>query len=218
MVAWAWILTVSMGLLVGLSACTGDAGADTPEASATVTTTVTTTVTAPPTEPDAALGDDTGTEQATGDEPTAPPVLPQDRVGRQPLGLDDMRSYQGEWVEDVFSLAGRDGVRGIGVTLLDCGDYDPAVLEMRLGGKYTSLDVKITQADNSTNEHTLVVEAVSGGDQLDIVRVKFNETRELPLDITSVNDLELRFWLDESDYCYDVQPEVVAVAESLTVT
>jgi hypothetical protein len=206
-----------MGLLVGLSACTGDAGADTPEASATVTTTVTTTVTATPTEPDPPPEDDTGTDQPTGDETGRLPVLPPERVG-QPLGLDDMWSYQGDWVEDVFSLAGRDGVRGIGVTLLDCGDYDPAVLEMRLGGKYTSLDVKITQADNSTNEHTLVVEAVSGGDQLDIVRVKFNETRELPLDITSVNDLELRFWLDESDYCYDVQPEVVAVAESLTVT
>jgi hypothetical protein len=138
-----------------------------------------------------------------------------------PLGLDDVFAATGEWQEDRWDIANRKELMGMGVALRGCGPDSAAELDLRLAHNFSRLDMRVGQANTSTDpDQRLVVEILSGGKQEEIRRVAFDELQPFTLPVESVNALGIRLYLDDegdsNDCGYD--SSVVAVISDLVLT
>ncbi len=127
-------------------------------------------------------------------------VLDEQDEGRQ-LGLDDFFNAGSQWEERRYDLADQKDVPGVGTTVSSCGDrsYSNQTLELRLGNNFSELTFSAAQANNSQrSDQNLVVEVVANNEQRDIRSVPFNQTQDFTLDVSGVNALVLRFYLDDA--------------------
>jgi hypothetical protein len=207
------LLGTAIGLV--LSAC----GAEDTEASPaapTVTVTATPSTEAPTStsrSPDNSPTPDNAPSSSAGSVPT-------DRVG-QPLSLSDAQSFYPEWEEGLYEVADRSDVRAMGVSVTGCGlaDYSPHV-EFRLANRFNSLSMNVAQANSSeSSDQTLVVVVEGNDEQIDIRQVPFNEVVSISgLDISGVNALRVRMYLDDEDEDCGSGGGTTAVIEQLVVT
>jgi hypothetical protein len=144
-------------------------------------------------------------------------VLDEEDEGRE-LGLDDYFNADAQWEERRYDLADQQDVPGVGSMVQGCGQsssYD-RTLELRLGNNFRELTFSAAQANNSLrSDQNLVVEILANNEQRDIRSVPFNQTQEFTIDVTGVNALVLRLYLD--DEVADCRPSVVGVISEATV-
>lgn len=169
---------------------------------------------ADPTETPAFDGDPSPVDDAS---PTAPDTVPTD-LADTPLGLNAVFSTVGEWEESRYEVADRSDVPGMGVVVATCyDDQDAPELEFRLANRFDELSFNVAQGNTSQDsDQQLAVRVLGNEGQLDIQKVPFNQVKPISLDVSGVNALKIRLFLDDEERCsYDSQ--VVAVVEDLKV-
>lgn len=210
---------------VGISGCGAPEGAESSQATVTVTAeaedeAASGTESASPTESPGSSTTEDSTADETPDDtplggasesPSDGPVLGEDRAG-EALTLADFFRPSENWEEGRFDVADETDVSGISSEVTECeiSDYGPnAVLELRLANNFETLKFSVGQSNSSeSSESTLVVRAVGNGEQIDIQQVPFDEVQEFELDVKDVNALRIETFLeeDQESYCSDEGP------------
>lgn len=161
----------------------------------------------------AASSDLTG-EPGSGDSTDGPQVVPTSASGRT-LGLADIFSTVGEWKEERYDISDTSNVFGLATTLSSCGGSG-VQLELRLAHRFSTLQMKVGQANNSmTSDDVVVVDVVKNGTKIDSQGVAFDVVQPFKEDVTDANSLKIAFQLDPAK-CSN--QGVVVVVEGLTVS
>ena len=179
---------------VGVAACAG-----TPSPVATVTKTVTaptpSVTIGPSIMPSATLSTDSPSPTLTVD-PSSTSVLPPPTPGR-PLTLSNFFQPDSYWQENRYNIADKTQVQGIATTVDTCSATQGRVLELRLSNGFKMLNFSVGQSNNSLgSDQNLTIEVIANNAQIDIRHVPFNQLQQLTENVTSVNALQLRFYLD----------------------
>lgn len=200
----------SAGLvLVGLLITSGCSGGAKPSASnGPVTVTVVQTPSDSPSSTLSDSGDSTSdsvspTDTATGSadaggSATDTLVIDPPRHG-VPLALANFFEPDNVWSEGSENIADRKGLQGIFAEISSCGNYSRE-LELRLEDNYKSLSFSVGQANNSRNiNQTLTVAVQANGSQVAIKNIPFNKLQNFTVPVTSVNALQIQFYLDSQN-------------------
>lgn len=201
------LLLGAITLLV--TSCGSAGGIDTAAPTETVKVTATETVTATPTSTDAPSGvaeaelestepvetEDFGTSDS---EPTeGPKVIGPNDAGRI-LVLSDFFRPDDDWKQNRYDIASKSNITGIGKEISTCGDYDPEVLQLRLGNNFTKIDFSVGQDNlSSSTDQKLVVRVIGNNKELEVYRVPFNKYQTFSVDVSNVNALSIQTYLDE---------------------
>lgn len=210
------VATVALGVAVTSAACGSDGEAEPigqPTSSAPETTSEPAeTSTSSPATTSSATSSSSASASSTDDG-----VLDEEDEGRE-LGLEDYFNADSQWEERRYDLAAQQDVPGVGSIVQGCGQsstYD-RTLELRLGNNFSELTFSAAQANNSQrSDQNMVVEILANNEQRDIRSVPFNQTQDFTIDVTGVNALVLRLYLD--DEVADCRGSVVGVISEATV-
>jgi len=194
------VTTVVLGVGLGSAACGGggDGEASLPSTSSAAETTsapAETTTSSPATTARATTSSSSASASSTEDGG----ILDEGDEGRQ-LGLDDFFNADSQWEERRYDVADQQDVPGVGTTVQGCGQsssYD-RTLELRLGNNFSELTFSAAQANTSQrSDQNLVVEILTNNEQRDIRSVPFNQVQDFTIDVTGVNALVIRLYLDD---------------------
>lgn len=131
-------------------------------------------------------------------EPSPSGVIPADSSGKV-LTLSDIFQFSGTWEESRYDIADKTQVPGLGVSIPYCRENSPAELELRLAHRFKTLTMNIGQAnDSASSDLMLNVQIVANGSQQDSQRVPFDRIQAMKVDLTDVNALKIRLWLEGS--------------------
>jgi hypothetical protein len=195
------ILSASLALTAG--GCGGtDNNAATPPAA-----TITVTVTAPSAEPSSSPTSSESTGPADPSpvgEPTdteTPTTLSTD-VADRPLTLSNVFEYPDAWKDGRYDVADRKQVPGIGGVLDSCGDYSPAVLELRLANNFSRFKLDFGQSNSSeSSDQTMMVRIDTNGQYRDQKSAKLNQITSFDLPVPKVNALKITLYKKDSTTC-----------------
>ncbi|MGY1771888.1 hypothetical protein [Blastococcus sp. SYSU D00813] len=213
------VATVALGVALTSTACGGGGDSEPigqPSSSAPETTSepAETSTSSPATTSSRAT---TTSSSSAGASSTDDGVLDEEDEGRE-LGLEDFFNADSQWEERRYDLAAQQDVPGVGSIVQGCGQsstYD-RTLELRLGNNFSELTFSAAQANNSQrSDQNMVVEILANNEQRDIRSVPFNQTQDFTIDVTGVNALVLRLYLD--DEVADCRGSVVGVISEATV-
>ncbi len=135
-----------------------------------------------------------GDLSSTSGNPSTPaakrPTLPTDID----LGLADFFSTAGQLSEKSFEVATTKDIQGIGAELeYYYGERDPAVIELRLGGKFKELTFNAGQADTSeASDFILGIEVYANGEKGATAIVPFNKVKPIKVNVEGVNALKIQ--------------------------
>lgn len=171
-------------------------------------------------DPTGVVTDSTASLSSPEPAPSSEPASITTELAGTSLGLTDAHGVIGEWEEDRYEVVDRSDVEGLGVPVTSTIQSSSVQLEYRLANRFSTLSLTVAQANNSQDSNQdLTVRVLGNEEQIGIQKVAFNKVGRLELDITGVNALKLRLYLDE-----DKQRElgggsasVIAVVEDLQV-
>jgi hypothetical protein len=185
-------VVLSVGLLLAVTGCAGDALST--DDAATTTTSSAEETSSSATETSA--GETTATETSAVDD-TDGPLDPEDE-GRR-LTLADFHMPTSAWDEERYDIADQKDVQGIAAEVNACGDYSPQELELRLANNFQELTFSVAQANDSRDsDQQLSVEVLANNEQVEIRSVPFNQVQEFTIDVEGVNALKILFYLDDN--------------------
>jgi hypothetical protein len=134
---------------------------------------------------------DTSTNSA---DPSNTPVLGPHHQG-VPLALADFFEPDNYWSEGSENVADRKGIQGIFSAIESCDNSRQ--LQLRLEDNYKSLSFNVGQANNSSSvDQTLTVAVKANGKQVLVRNISFNKLQSFTVPVSSVNALQIIFYLD----------------------
>lgn len=144
---------------------------------------------------------------------TPPPLLDPATVQNRDLTTQDAFSRVREWRDDRFDVARESQLLGLGVDVATCEQSDVSApeLEFRLANKFAKLSFSAGQSNTSpSSDMVLKIDIIANGTRLDSRRASFNSIQNFDLNITDVNALKIRLYLDpDIEWCSSARVEGV---------
>lgn len=118
------------------------------------------------------------------------------------MTLSKIFKYPDTWRDGRYDIADRKQVPGVGGLIPRCGDFDPAILELRLANNFSKLKLEFGQSNSSeSSDQTLAVRIDANGQYRDQKSVKLNQIAAFEIPVQKVNALKISVYLKETPDC-----------------